>query len=75
MTIPGDPKGIDIVPDSLVKKCHCSTKMGDLKIKMPDNMEKAGTLEGVHDAVWICEACKTESPCRVKIDLHKEERN
>lgn len=72
--IPGDPKGIDIVDGSLVKKCRCSSEMGSLKIAMAD-MEKAGTLEGTHDAFWICDECKVESPCKVKIDLRRHEGN
>ncbi len=73
--IPGDPKGIEIVPDSLFRKCRCSSIMGSLKIKMPDKTEKAGSLEGVHAAFWICGECKVESPCMVKIDLRREQNN
>lgn len=43
MPIPGDPKGIDIVPDSLVRKCRCSTNMGSLKVKIPEDVKKSGT--------------------------------
>lgn len=74
MSLPGDPTGIEIVPGSMGSHLRCGGQTGTLKIKLPEEGKDA-SIEGTHDAFWICDTCKKEIPCRVKIDLQRHRGN
>lgn len=71
MSIPGDPEGVEII--ELGEHEGCPGQLGDLKIPVPDDEDVS--LEGVHDAHWICHTCKREISCKVKIDLQRFKGN
>lgn len=70
----GDKKNpIEILPGADLP-CPCGATHGDIQIFMTDEMRSGGTIQGDHDATWICK-CGRRVPVRVRIHLGDEEKN